>query len=129
MVSMTRRTALILLSIVALASWAALLLFTHAVAPATPVAFVVFFAILLVALTSTIAMCAYGLGSLILHSRLFTSKRHHASIRGALRQGTLLALAIIFNLVLRALNSWNMLTALAILLVAVVIEAAVQSRG
>ena len=126
---MTRRTALFLLLIVALGAWAGLLLFTHAIAPAMPTAFVLFFAILLVALTVTIALLAYGIGNLILSSRLFTRKRRHASIRGALRQGTLLSLAIIFNLVLRALNSWSMLTAVAILLIAVVIEVAVEIRG
>jgi hypothetical protein len=126
---MKRRTVLVLLLIVALGAWAGLLFFTYTTAPKTPVAFVTFFTILLIASTTTIALLAYGIGMLVLPSGLFTRKRHHATITGALRQGLLLTLAIIFNLVLRALNSWSLLTALVILLIAVVIEIAVATRG
>ena len=125
---MTRRTALFLLLIIALGSWAGLLFFTHVIAPTTPIAFVIFFAILLVALTSTIALIAYGIGSLMLSSGLFTRKRR-ATLQSALRQGTLLALAIILNLVLRALNSWSVLTAIVILLMVIIIEVAVEIRS
>ncbi len=126
---MTHRTVLFLLLIIALGSWAGLLFFTHAIAPTTPIAFVIFFTILLVALTSTIALLAYGIGTLMLASGLFTRKRRHATLQGALRQGTLLALAIILNLVLRALNSWSVLTAIVILLIAIIIEIAIETRS
>ena len=115
---MTHRTVLFLLLIIALGSWAGLLFFTHAIAPTTPIAFVIFFTILLVALTSTIALLAYGIGTLMLASGLFTRKRRHATLQGALRQG-----------VLRALNSWSVLTAIVILLIAIIIEIAIETRS
>jgi hypothetical protein len=126
--SMTRRTALFLLLIAALASWAGLLFFTHAVPPTTPLAIVTFFIILLCALTSTITLLAYGIHRVILSTGLITRKRRNATIRGALWQGVLLSLALIFNLVLRALSSWSPLTAIAILLIAIIIDIAIEAR-
>jgi hypothetical protein len=43
-------------------------------------------------------------------------------MRHALRQGLLLALVIIFNLMLRVWHSWNILAALIIFVAAVIIE-------
>jgi len=114
---MTNRTALSILMLLALLSWGGLLLFTRYVPPHTVLAFVAFFMLLSVALTSTFAPLAYFIGLRFLSSRLYRDTMRHA-----LRQGALLSLCIVLNLILRALHSWNIFTALAILGAGVVIE-------
>ncbi|SRR5579885_1369596 len=105
-----------LLPIVPLA-WGGLLLFTRFVSPSTPVAFIAFFIILSVALTSTLALLIYGISSLLLASR-----RYYPTVRQAIRQGALLSLVIVLNLIIRALHSWSLFMALTILGAAVIVE-------
>lgn len=113
----TNRTALYLLAVLAPLAWGALLLFTRYVPPEGPLAFVVFFTLLMVALTSTLAPLAYVIGHRFVSSRLY-----RATVRHSLRQGALLSLWIVFNLFLRALHSWNIFTAIISLGIVVVIE-------
>lgn len=121
---MTRHhTSLVTLGVVGLCAWGALLLFTRFIAPTTFLAFVAFFAILTVALTGTLTPVAYVVGS-----RLIPSSRYRTTVRYALRQGLLLALALVLNLVLRALHSWNPLMCVIILGAAVVVEILALAR-
>jgi hypothetical protein len=119
----TNRSALFLIGVIALVAWAGVLLFTGFVPPHTLLAFVAFFLILSIALISTFTPITYNLGRLFLMRR-----RSLVTMRYAYRQATLLALVILFNLILRALHSWNIFTALIILAIAVIIEILALAR-
>ena len=54
--------------------------------------------------------------------RFIPSRLYRATVRHALLQGALLALWIVFNLLLRALHSWNIFTAVVSLGIVLVIE-------
>lgn len=114
---MTNRTALYTLLLLAPLAWGGLLLFTYFVPPYTLLAFVALFVLLGVALTSTFSPLAYFVTLRFLSSRLY-----RVTVRHALRQGALLSLCIILNLILRALHSWNIFTAVVIFVAAVVVE-------
>jgi len=114
---MTNRNALYTLMILAVIGWGGLLLFTRFVPPHTSLAFVAFFVLLGVAITSTFSPVLY-----FLSRRFLTSHGYRASVRHALRQGALIALCVIFNLILLALHSWNAFTAVLILGIAIVVE-------
>jgi hypothetical protein len=119
----TNRSSLFLPGIIALLAWAGLLIFTGFVPPHTLLAFIAFFLILCVALIGTFTPITYGL------SRLFLMRRRHlVTLRYAFRQATLLALVILLNLILRALHSWNIFTALIILAAAIIIEILALAR-
>jgi hypothetical protein len=75
------------------------------------------FLLLSVALTSTLSPLAY-----FISLRFISSRLHRATMRHALRQGTLLSLWIVFNLLLRALHSWNLFIAIVSLGIIIVIE-------
>jgi hypothetical protein len=113
----TNRAALNTLIVLAPIAWASLLLFVNLVPPRSIIVFVVFFILLDVALTSTFSPIAYAISLRFLASRLY-----RATARHAIRQGALLALCIVLNLLLRALHSWNILTAFLIFAAAIIIE-------
>lgn len=117
MFRMNGRTALTTLAILAPLAWVALLVYTRFVPPRDALAFVAFFVLLFVALTSTFAPLAYVIGLRFLSSRLY-----RATVRHSLRQGALLSAWIVFNLVLRALNSWSIFTAIVSLGILIVVE-------
>ena len=108
----------------ALFAWAGLLLLTHSVPPQTVVAFAGFFLVLTVALTCTFAPLTYAIGQRIFASR----RRHRITWYHALRQGALLSFAIVLNLILRALHSWNIIMALVIVGAAVIVEVLFLAR-
>jgi hypothetical protein len=114
---MTSRISLYTLLGVALLAWLGLLLFTRFVPPLTIPAFLTFFVILLVALTSTFTPLAYLIGRWILAGRPY-----RVTVRQAIRESALLALVIILNLMLRALHSWNLAVAVVLLVAAIVVE-------
>ena len=116
---MANRTSVSLYTtrIIALFAWAGLLLFTRFVPPDSFSAYVLFFGILSVALICTLTPVAYAINGRLLATRLY-----HATMRHALRQAILLSLAIVLNLILRALHSWNIFMAIVILGAAVIIE-------
>ena len=114
---MTNRTALNMLMLFAPLAWVALLVFTHFVPPQAVQAYVTFFVLLSVALTSTLSQLAY-----FISLRFISSRLHRATMRHALRQGALLSLWIVFNLLLRALHSWNLFIAIVSLGIIIVIE-------
>jgi hypothetical protein len=73
-----------------------------------------------------LALCApiaYFIGLRFLSSRLYRT-----TIRHALRQGGLLALCILLNLILLALHSWNIVTAIVIFIAAIIIEVVSLAR-
>lgn len=118
-----RRTSLVTIFIIALLAWGGLLLFTRFIAPTTMLALLIFFGILIVALTGTLTPFTYFVGS-----RVITSPHYRATVRYALRQGLLLALAVVLNLILRALHSWNPFMGVVILGAAVVVEVLFLAR-
>jgi hypothetical protein len=118
-----RRTSLVTLAVLGLCAWGGLLAFTRFIAPTTLPAFVAFFAILIVALTGTLTPVAYFVGS-----RLIPSSRYRSTVRYALRQGLLLSLAVVLNLILRALHSWNPLMGVSIFGAAIVVEIMALAR-
>jgi len=75
------------------------------------------------ALTSTLTPIAYGIGL-----RFITSHLYRATVRHALRQSILLSLAIILNLILRALHSWNIFMGLIIFVAVIIVEVLFLAR-
>ena len=117
---MSNRSSLSTLTLIALFSWGGLLLFTFLVPPYTSLAFIAFFLIVAVALTSTIAPIAYTIG------RLFSPTQ--PTVRSAIRRGALVALMVVLNLMLRAWSSWNVFTAILIVLAVIVVEIMALAR-
>lgn len=103
--------------LIALLSWGGLLLFTYNVSPSTPLALLTFFLLLAVALMLTFSPLAYLIGQ-----RLLFTRRYRSTASQALRQSALLTFIIIANLVLRLLDSWNLLTACIIIAAAIIVE-------
>ncbi|MGH2497351.1 MAG: hypothetical protein ACRDIV_21835 [Ktedonobacteraceae bacterium] len=114
---LTRRGALYTMILLALLAWGALLAFTHFEPPNAVMNFVVVFILLFVALASTFSPLAY-----LISLRFISSRLYRATLRHSLRQGILLAFWIVFNLVLRALHSWSLFTAIVSLGIIAVIE-------
>ncbi|HZT99059.1 MAG TPA: hypothetical protein VFA10_05335 [Ktedonobacteraceae bacterium] len=108
----------------AIFAWGGLLLLTYSVPPQTVVAFAGFFLVLTIALTCTFGPLAYALGQRIFASR----RRHRITWYYALRQGALLSFAVVLNLILRALHSWNIIMALAIVGAAIIVEVLFLAR-
>jgi hypothetical protein len=81
------------------------------------------FVLLYVALTSTLAPLAY-----IVSLRFLSSRLYRATVQHSLRQGALLSLWIVFNLLLRALQSWSLFTAIVSLGIIIVIELLALAR-
>jgi hypothetical protein len=123
MLNITRRNALYILIVLAPLAWTGLLLFTRYIPPGTLLTFCAFFLLLGLALISTLAPLAYFIGLRFLSSRLY-----RATMRHALRQGSLLTLSIILNLILLALHSWNVVTAIVIFVAAIIIEVVSLAR-
>jgi hypothetical protein len=123
MLKLSRRNTLYILIVIAPLAWAGLIIFTDYVPPGTLLTFSAFFLLLGLALTSTFAPLAYVVGLRFLSSRLY-----RATFRHALRQGVLLALCVILNLVLLALHSWNIVTAVVIIVAAIIIEVVSLAR-
>ena len=123
MVKLTNRTTIYLFTILALIMWAGLVIFTRYVPPQDFIDFVGFFLLLGIALVSTFAPVAYVIGLRFISSRLY-----RATMRHALRQSVLLTLCIVLNLILLALRSWNIITAIIIFAAAIIIEVVSLAR-
>jgi hypothetical protein len=117
MTKITNRQTLYLLIIIAPFLWGGLLLYTRFIPPHTLLAFTAFFLLIGIAITSTLAPIAYFIGLRFLSSRLYRT-----TVRHALRQGALLSLCIVLNLILLSLHSWNIFAAIIIFAAAIVIE-------
>lgn len=121
--TLTNRSALHFLIVLAPLAWAGLAIYAYFVPPRGLLSFVAFFLLLDVALTSAFAPIAYAINLRFISSRLY-----RATVRHAIRQGALLALVIVLNLILRALHSWSIITAIIILAAAIVIEVVSLAR-
>lgn len=117
MVKLTNRAALYILFILAPFLWGGLLLYTRFIPPRTIPAFIAFFVLIGIAITSTFAPIAYFISLRFLSSRLARN-----TVRHSLRQGALLSLCVILNLILLSLHSWNIFAAIIIFAAAIVIE-------
>lgn len=117
---MSNRSSLSILTLIALFSWGGLLLFTSIVPPHTLLAFIALFLIVTIALTSTVAPIAYMIG------RLFTPTQ--LTVQSAIRRGALVALIVVLNLMLRVWSSWNVFTAILIVLAVIVVEVMALAR-
>ena len=120
---MSRRAALYTMMIIAPLACIGLLLFTRFVPPQSTAAFVTVFVLLYVALTSTLAPLAY-----VISLRFLSSRLYRATVRHSLRQGALLSLWVVFNLLLLALHSWSLFTAIVSLGIIIVIELLAMAR-
>ena|SRR5579863_3139535 len=114
---MTNRAAIFTLMVLSLLAWGGTLAFTYFVPPHSFLAFVALFMLLAVALTSTFSPIAY-----FITVRFLSSHLRRPTLRHALRQGTLLSLCVILNLILLVLHSWTIFTAMIIFVAAVVVE-------
>jgi hypothetical protein len=114
---LTRRGALYSMALLGLLAWGALLAFTHFEPPSGITNFAVVFILLFVALACTLSPLAY-----VISLRFISSRLYRATLRHSLRQGMMLALWIVFNLMLRALHSWSLFTAIVSLGIIAVIE-------
>src|SRR5947208_2393929 len=123
MLKLTNRTALYILILLAPFAWGGLLLFTRYVPPNGPLAYLAFFVLLGVALTCTISPIAYVIGLRFISSRLYRT-----TVRHSIRQGALLSLCVILNLMLLSLRSWSIVTAIVIVIAAIIIEVVSLAR-
>lgn len=113
---MSARSSMHRLLLITLVAWSGLLLFTYFVEPQSTLALVIFFLITSVALTSIFAIIAFGVG------HVFPVRIYHTTIRRAIRQGALLSLTIMLNLILRILHSGSIFTAIIIVGAVLVLE-------
>lgn len=122
--SIGRRGLLGIISLVALCTWGALLLFTYFVQPQSMPAILVVFILLSAALVCTCTLLIYLISWAILAARA-----QRPSITQALREGGLTAAWLIFNLLLSTLHSWSIFTTVVSFGIIVVIELLVLGRG
>lgn len=106
-----------IVALIAPLAWGGLLLFTYLVVPTSLFTILIFFVLLSIAL-----MCSFFPLTHFLGQRLLFTRRYRATNRQAIRQAGLLTIIIISNLILLALHSWNILTALIIIIAAVIVE-------
>jgi hypothetical protein len=123
MSKLTNRAALYILILLAPFAWGGLLLFTRYVPPRGPLAYLAFFVLLGVAITCTISPIAYIIGLHFISSRLYRT-----TVRHSIRQGALLSLCVILNLMLLSLRSWNIVTAIIIVVATIIIEVVSLAR-
>lgn len=121
---MATRHPILALALLALAAWLGLLLFGRFVRPAGLLTPTLFLLLLFIALALTLAPLAQLVGGRLIRSKWYFQHRR----RHALRQGTLVALAIVTNLALLALGAWFWADVLLILLAAVLVEFIVLAR-
>jgi hypothetical protein len=112
------------LVVAALVAWIGLGLFGKLVAPEGLPARFLFLLFLLIALTATFSPIALVLGRRFVRSKWYAQQ----SLRHALRQGALLALAIVANLALKALDAWFWVDIILIALVVVLVELIALAR-
>ncbi len=115
---MAIRHPVVTMAVVALFAWLGLGLFGKLVAPEGAFPRILFLLLLLIALTATFTPIAQLVGSRLVRSKWYAL---HA-FRHALRQGLLIALAIVANLTLKALDAWFWADVLLIALAAVLVE-------
>jgi hypothetical protein len=121
---MAGRHPILTMVLVALVAWLCLGLFGKFVAPESAGARLVFLLLLLMALTATFTPAAQLIGSRLVRSKTYAQHR----LRHAFRQGGLLALAIVANLTLKALDAWSWADVILIALAVALIELIALAR-
>lgn len=104
--------------LVALAALLCLGLFGKFVAPDSTGARLAFLLVLLLASTATFTLLALLAGSWFVRSKTYAQHR----LRHAFRQGGLLALTIVANFTLRALDAWSWADVILIVLAVILVE-------
>lgn len=120
---MSRRGILLTLALIAFCSWGGLLVFTYYVQPQAQAALFAFF-LLGLALWSTCTLLIHFVLWAILARR---SRR--PGLTQALREGGLFSAWLIFNLLLSALSSWNIFSAVVSFGIILVIELLILGRS
>ena len=115
---MARRHPILFMMGVALVAWIGLGLFGKFVAPEGALARILFLLFVFITLTVTFSPIAQLVGRQFVRSKWYAQ---HAW-RHALRQGALVALAIVANLVLKALDAWFWADIILIVFVVVLVE-------
>ena len=120
---LSARALLITMSIVMLLAWGGLLLFTRYVPPQSVPAIAAVFLLLSVALFCTFVPLTY-----LITRAIFAARSRRPRLSQAMREGGLIAAWLIFNLLLRILQSWSIFTALVSFGIIVVVEILVLGR-
>jgi hypothetical protein len=121
---MALRHPVIILLVLAALAWASLSIFGKLVQPQGILAPTIFLLLLFLALVSSLTPLAQVIGVHLIHSKWYQQR----SLRHALRQGTLVAAAIIANLVLLLLRAWLLADLLLIVLAIVLVELITLAR-
>jgi|SRR5579859_3527078 len=121
---MATRHLTLTLVVVALGAWLSLLLFGKLVAPEGALPRLIFLVLLFIALAASFTPIARLLGTQLVRSKWYAQR----SLRHALRQGTLIALAIVANLALHALGAWSWADVILIALAVVLVELIALAR-
>ncbi len=118
-----RHPVRVLLTVAAL-TWVGLGIFGKLVQPQGILAPTIFLLILFLALVTSLVPLAQVIGARLTRSKWY--QQH--SLRHALRQGTLLAAAIILNLVLLLLHAWYWADVILLMLAIILIELIALAR-
>ena len=121
---MATRHPVIALALLALAAWLGLLLFGRLARPTGVLAPGIFLLLLFIALATSFTPLAQFVGHRLIRSKWYYQHRW----RHALRQGALVALAIVTNLALLALGAWFWADVVLIVLAAVLVELIALAR-
>lgn len=121
---MARRHPIVIMAGVALVAWISLGLFGKFVAPEGTLARTLFLLLLFITLTATFTPMALLIGRRFVRSKWYAQD----AWRHALRQGALAALAIVANLVLKALDAWFWADIILIVLAVVLVELIALAR-
>ena len=118
------RHPMIALALIALGAWVMLGLFGKFVSPTGMLARTAFLLLLLLALAATLAPAAHLAAFWLVRSKWY----HQHGVRYAVRQGALIALAIVANLALVALGAWSWIDVILLVVAIVLIEIIALAR-
>ena len=118
------RHPMIALALVALGAWVTLGLFGKFVSPTGVLARAAFLLLLFLALTATLGPVARLAGFWLVYSKWY----HLHGVRHAVRQGALIALAIVANLALVALRAWSWIDVILLVVAVILVEIIALAR-
>ena len=118
------RHPMLALTLVALGVWVTLGLFGKFVSPTGVLARIVFLLLLFLALAATLAPIAHLAAFWLVRSKWY----HLHGVRHAVRQGALIALAVVANLTLVALGAWSWIDAFLLVVAIVLTESIALAR-
>ena len=118
------RHPMIALALVALGAWVTLGLFGKFVSPTSVLTRIAFLLLLFLALAATLAPIAHLAAFWLVRSKWY----HVHGARHAVRQGALIALAVVANLALVALGAWSWIDVILITIAIALIEIIALAR-